>query len=45
MYKILLLWHDILIPLVIHGLYLCVELSLPYENTSLQMATKGDRNM
>jgi hypothetical protein len=27
-YKILLLWHDNLIPLVTHGLYLCVELSL-----------------
>jgi len=25
MYKIRLLWHDTLIPLVNHGLYLCVE--------------------
>jgi len=28
MYKILLLRHDTLIPLVIHGLYLCMEVSL-----------------
>jgi len=28
MSKILLLWHDTLIPLVIRPLYLCVELSL-----------------
>jgi hypothetical protein len=38
MYKIILLQHASLIPLVIHGLYLCVELSLFCKNTALKMA-------